>query len=266
MAMSIPTLERTQQLEAGDVGLFSFGWGKPMYAGWGGIACFKDIELAGRVREIRDRWSTQESPGLRFWRSCSMLLRVSMNQRHVYGLFHEQRLYRFYKKLSSSQNEQGLPSKACGRALQLARGPAAQSLPPKWTRPTTALNRRLALCNLHRSRENADLRCRQAEIYFRCLVRPGIVRGSGAEAVPQSHYPIRLSSAARDKMCDYLRGRGIDTGTLFPLPVELSRDGYPHAAETADEVITLPLGPTLTLAEVQMVSRCVKGGLRELGF
>jgi dTDP-4-amino-4,6-dideoxygalactose transaminase len=70
----------------------------------------------------------------------------------------------------------------------------------------------------------------------------------------------------RNQLCDYLRGRGIDTSTAFPFPAGLSRGGYPHAAEAADEVVTLPLGPTMTLDEVQMISRCVKDGLRTLGF
>ena len=47
----------------------------------------------------------------------------------------------------------------------------------------------------------------------------------------------------RNTMCDCLRSCGIDTSILFPFPVELSRDSYPHAAEAADEVVTLPLGP-----------------------
>ena len=63
-------------------------------------------------------------------------------------------------------------------------------------------------------------------------------------------------------MCDYLRGRGIDTSTLFRLPAGLSRDHYPHAAEAADEVVTLPLGPGLNEEEVHMIARCVKDGLR----
>ena len=128
----------------------------------------------------------------------------------------------------------------------------------------TALNRRLALHNLRYSVQNADLRHRQAEIYSRTLVESGIVRGPGSKALPQSHFPIRLPSAVRNEMCDYLRGRGIDTSTLFPLSAGLSRDRYPHAAETADEVVTLPLGPTITLDEVRMVSSCVKDGLRTL--
>lgn len=266
MAMSIPIPERMQRLETRDVALFSFGWGKPMYAGWGGIACFQDWELAGKVREIRDQWGTPESLGLRLRRSCSTLLRVAMNQRHLYGVSHERHLYRFYKTASSLRNEQGRTSTTRRPAPQFAPGQEANALPPEWTRSTTDLNRRLALHNLRTSGQNAELRRHQAEIYSKCLVESGIIRGPRSNALPQSHFPVRLSSSVRDKMCDYLRGCGIDTSTLFPFSIGLSRNRYPKAAEAADEVITLPLGPTLGLHEVQMVSRCVKEGLRTLGF
>jgi len=263
--MNIPASERMQQLEVMDVALFSFGWGKPMYAGCGGIACFKDLELAGKVREIRNRWSTRESFGLRFRRACSILLRVGMNQRHLYGLTHEPHLYRLYNFVMSSQKVQGESLIIRGSARQFLPDQRTNVLPPEWTRPTSALNRRLALQNLRHSAQNADLRRRQAEIYSKCLVVSGVVRGPGGKALPQSHFPIRLSSTMRNNMCDYLRGRGVDTSILFPFPFELSRDHYPHAVEAADEVVTLPLGPTITLDEVRRVSRCVKDGLRTLG-
>ena len=263
MAMSIPVPERMQRLEARDVALFSFGWGKPMYAGWGGIACFQDTELAGRVREIRDRWSTLESPGLRFRRGCWTLFQVTMNQRHLYGVFHERYLYRLYKTTASLRNEQIQTSPT---ALQFAPGRKPNALPPEWTRPTTELNRRLALHNLRTSGQNAELRLRQAEIYSKCLVESGLLRGPGNNALPQSHFPVLFSPSVRDRMCDYLRGCGIDTSTLFPFPVGLDRDCYPKAAEVADEVVTLPLGPTVGIDEVQTVSRYVKDGMRKLGL
>jgi len=265
LAMCIPSPERMKELENGDVALFSFGWGKPMYAGWGGIACFQDLELAGRVREIRDQWSAQESFGLRFQSGCSTLLRVAMNQRCIYGLWHEQHLYRFYNKVFSSLNAQRPSSAAQGATTNTASDRMVRALPPEWTRSMTALNRKLALHNLRNSRGNADHRRGQAEIYSRSLVESGIVRGPGSKALPQSHFPIRLPSALRNTMCDYLRVGGIDTSTLFPLPAGLSRALYPHAAEAADEVLTLPMGPTITLEEVRMVSQRVKEGLQALG-
>ena len=256
MAMSVPAQKRMQQLEATDVALFSFGRGKPMYAGWGGVACVQDLELAGRVREIRDRSTTRESPSLRFQRSCSTVISVVMNQRRLYGLSHQQRLYRLYRNVSSARNGYHSPDKLTTRKAP------SHILPPTWTQPTTSLNRKLALHNLRGSLQNAEVRRSQAEIYVRHLGELGIVRGQGVEALPQSHFPIRLPSGIRDPMCDYLRGRGIDTSTLFPLAAGLSRASYPNAAEVADEVITLPLGPTITPHEVQMISECVKDGLR----
>jgi hypothetical protein len=189
-----------------------------------------------------------------------------MNQRHLYGVSHERHLYRLYKTAISLRDEQGQTSATHRPALQFAPGQGANALPAEWTRPTTGLNRRLALYNLQTSGQNAELRRRQAEIYSKCLVESGILRGPRSNALPQSHFPIRLSSSVRDKMCDYLRGRGVDTSAFFPFPGGLGRDRYPNAAEAADEVVTLPLGPNIRLDKVQMVSRWVKDGLRALGF
>lgn len=253
MAMGIPAPERMLELEARDVALFSFGWGKPMYAGWGGIACFQDPELAGRVRDIRDQWTVPETFDLRFRHGSSVLIRTAMNHRGLYGLSHEPHLYRVFRKIASPSHERGCQLKISG------------SLPLQWTSPMTALNRQLALYNLRHAAQDSGLRRSQAEIYSRLLVESGATRGPGSKALPQSHFPILLPSAGRDKMCDYLRGRGIDTGTLFPFPAGLSGDLYPHAAKAAGEVVTLPLGPAITLDEVRMVSECVKDGLRAFG-
>jgi dTDP-4-amino-4,6-dideoxygalactose transaminase len=254
MAMGVPSPERLRQLEVSDVALFSFGWGKPLYAGWGGIACLQDLELAGRIREILARWTTPESVALRFQRACATSLRTVMNQRALYGLSHEPHVYRMFRKASSFRGERVCRPDTSGG-----------SLPPQWTLPMTALNRKLALHNLRYSVQNANLRRDQAGTYQMSLVETGIVHGPGGKALPQSHFPIRVPSAMRDKMCDYLRGRGIDTSTIFPLSGGLSRDLYPHAAEAADEVVTLPLGPTITMDEVRMISGCVKDGLLALG-
>jgi dTDP-4-amino-4,6-dideoxygalactose transaminase len=129
----------------------------------------------------------------------------------------------------------------------------------------TPLNRKLAMHNLRNAIGNIAFRRRQAEIYYRSLVAPGIVRGPGNNGLPQSHFPIRLQPAVRDRMCDFLRGRGIDTSKLFPFPCGLARNSYPHASEATDEVVTLPLGPSITLDEVKLVAECVKDGLREFG-
>jgi hypothetical protein len=53
--------------------------------------------------------------------------------------------------------------------------------------------------------------------------------------------------------------------SLYNVPALMNSHAIARA-KAADEVIALPLGPNITLDEVQMVSRCVKNGLRTLGI
>lgn len=266
LAMSIPDPERMRRLENNDIALFSFGWGKPMFAGWGGIACFQDPELAGRVREERDLRTKAESPGVGLRHGSSLLLRAAMNERTVYGLFHQRHLYRFCKRALSVRmhsSPQNFPTSG-GRTERHV--DAGHPLPAQWSRPMTALNRKLALHNLRNAWQCAAIRRSQAEIYSACLVESGIVRGPEGKALPQSHFPILVPPAVRDLVCHHLRGRGVDTGTLFPFAPGLDRAHYRHAAETSDQVITLPLGPAITSDEVRVIAGFVKDILWTFGL
>ena len=130
----------------------------------------------------------------------------------------------------------------------------------------TALNRKLALQNLRQAGQNADFRQSQAGTYSRSLAETGIVRGLASSGLPQSHFPVRLPAALRNRMCDYLRGHGVDTGTLFPFPAGMDPRCYPLAASASREVMTLPLGPGVSPGEVRRVAERVKQGLRTLGY
>lgn len=259
LAMCIPSAERMRTLKSGDVALFSFGWGKPMYAGWGAVACFRDSDLGGCVRDICHRWTKTGSFGLGLRQDSSVLMRVLMNQRGVYGLSHEAHCYRIYKRISGRRR----PLESTADFMPSPVRPGA--LPPQWTRPMTALNWKLALANLRHSALHATLRRDQAATYSKLLVEPGVVRGPGSGVLPQSHFPIRIPAVIRDRMCDFLRGRGIDTGAPFPFPQGLKRNDFPNSAKIAEEVVTLPLGPGIAANEVRRVSDCIKEGLRALG-
>jgi len=260
LAMCIPSLERMKQLKPKDVALFSFGWGKPMYAGWGGIACFHDPELAGRVRDIRDRWNLGESLALSFGRACRTFFRVIANQRSIYRISHQRHLYHLYEAVRLKRNQNA--KKRCAPP-----NPAfsEREASPEWTRPMTPLNRKLALNNMRNAMRDIKLRRNQAEIYYRLLVEPGLVSGTNINCLPQSHFPIRVTPDVRDRMRDFLRGKGIDTGKLFPFPCGLDRSSYPNASKAADEVVTLPLGPSITSDEIKLIAECVKDGLRAPG-
>lgn len=251
MAMSIPLPTRLNRLHPGDLALFSFGRGKPMFAGWGGVVCCQNLDLAASIREQRDRWVLPTSWALGLRHRCAAALQIGTNQRGWYGLSHHRQVYSLLSRLMARQE---VPAARLDRRL-----------PAAWRQPMTTVNLKLALYNLGKASQNAAIRRSQAALYAKSLVDAGIVQGPAGEHLPCSHFPIRVPSALRDRLCDYLRERGIDTATLFPFPPDLNRSRYPNAADVADEVLTLPLGPTTSPDEVEMISHRVKDGLLKFG-
>ncbi|HSR30916.1 MAG TPA: DegT/DnrJ/EryC1/StrS family aminotransferase [Anaerolineae bacterium] len=273
LAMCIPAADRVRRLKDRDVAIYGFGWGKPMYAGWGGIACFQDNGLANKVRNLRDQWLHPESRGVQLRCMRSIVLRTALNERSVYGLWHAPLFQRLHERSGLPREaEIRLPDNGAGDPAVLPRPGAAgfpdrnkyDELPDRWTTPTTSFGRALIMRNLRSAEGNARIRRNQSGLYWGYLRETGIVRGLSEESLPQSHFPIRIPAAKRKAMCDYLRGFGIDAGRFWVFPAGPGRDSFPHAARVADEAIVLPLGPGISPEEVRWISERVKDGLRKL--
>jgi dTDP-4-amino-4,6-dideoxygalactose transaminase len=82
-------------------------------------------------------------------------------------------------------------------------------------------------------------------------------------------YAVRVHE--RDAMHQRLAARGIQTGIHYPLPVHLQeawRDerygpgDFPVAEQAAREVLSLPIYPELTEAQIESVAGALKGGLK----
>jgi len=76
-------------------------------------------------------------------------------------------------------------------------------------------------------------------------------------------YVIRLKQ--RDKLAEYLKGRGIETGIHYPVPVHrqpcLTPDpdvSLPITEKYVDEILSLPMHPQLSDKEVQYVASKIK--------
>ncbi|OFW10654.1 MAG: hypothetical protein A3H27_03220 [Acidobacteria bacterium RIFCSPLOWO2_02_FULL_59_13] len=76
-----------------------------------------------------------------------------------------------------------------------------------------------------------------------------------------------IRTRQRDALQKFLRGRGIDTGLHYPIPLHLQpayrhlgyQEGdFPAAEQLAREVLSLPLFPGITPAEVHEVAECVR--------
>ena len=74
-------------------------------------------------------------------------------------------------------------------------------------------------------------------------------------------YVIRLKQ--RDKLALYLKGKGIQTGIHYPVPLHRqpcvrSDISLPVTEKYVDEILSLPMHPQLTDAEVEYVASCVR--------
>ena len=112
-----------------------------------------------------------------------------------------------------------------------------------------------------------EARRARAAQYAAALAGSGVV--TPAERPGDRHvyhvYAVRL--AERDRWRSHLEARGVQTGVHYPIPVHLQpayRDlGYtagdfPVAERAASEVLSLPIYPELTPAQVDYVASCLR--------
>ena len=74
-------------------------------------------------------------------------------------------------------------------------------------------------------------------------------------------YVIRVKQ--RDKLASYLKERGVQTGIHYPVPLHRqpcvrSDTNLPVTEKYVDEILSLPMHPQLTDAEVEYVASCVR--------
>jgi dTDP-4-amino-4,6-dideoxygalactose transaminase len=246
MAMCVPDRSGTARMRHNDVALFSFGFGKPMCAGGGGVACFQDGSLAETVARMRDEMQVETSSSLRT--NLKVLASVALRTRFL------------CRAALASQDWRHRRETAQRRKTTTTANTSSASRPhfvgPEWTHTMTAAERRLARRNLRQADGSAQLRQRQAEAYVNKLHSFGIVPELG-DALPQSHFAIRVPSQLRDNVRTRLRRDGIDAGDEFALSGVLRRGGYPLAERAAAEVLTLPLGESVSTADVGRICSAV---------
>jgi dTDP-4-amino-4,6-dideoxygalactose transaminase len=234
-AMGLPDPERTARLRPFDVMLFSFGFGKAMCAGGGGIAILHDRDLAVGLRRERERIKAHLTRGAQIRHNAGMLASVAMRTRLL------------------AQPAQTIKAWRERRPAGASSGKAAPSMvhgaTPEWTHSMTGFERRLAARNLLNIASSAALRRRQAQRYIELLGTTGLLPNFSG-GMPQSHFPILVPADYRSQFRQHLRNRGFDTGNEFPFSGVLSRSAHPRAACISDRIVTLPLGEHISIDEV----------------
>jgi dTDP-4-amino-4,6-dideoxygalactose transaminase len=245
VAMTVPVPATFGRLEGSDFAAVSFGLGKCLYAGWGGLGITRDEVLANEVRNQRDRLLHKESISLRLGRCAEIIMRTVAHERILYGAL---------KKLRAEAAEDSAFPPWSGD----------QDLSGEWYLPSAPVDRGLTLYNLQRSFELYERRIALCRRYHDNLAHaPGITLSSCSPHA-MSHYTIRVPADYRGPMRQALLRSEIDTGTLFHLPSYLSPTEFPNAGKISEEVINLPLDAHLSEADVDYISECVLHCAREL--
>lgn len=102
----------------------------------------------------------------------------------------------------------------------------------------------------------------------------GVVTPSVGQGVTHVYHQYTLRVNRRDELVEALRQRGVGTGVYYPIPVHRQRpfvelgygeQSFPVAERLCDEVVSIPVHPSLTDDEVEQVIAAVNAAVAELG-
>ncbi len=232
LAMGIPTAADVQRMSNSDVAVLSFGLGKSLYAGWGGMALTNCDATASVLRRQRDEQLSSVGRLNRTRWNAEVLART---------LAHEPIVYR---QVRSSQNRRGAADVS---------GPSSFSTSSReWHRPPTSIHVAQSLLNLKHATEYAERRTElTAEYHAQLSGFSSMLQVPNLERAALSHYSVRIPAAFRESLRRELWDSGIDAATLFPFPTGWCKEtDYPNAQQASDEVLNLPLSNQLDCQDV----------------
>lgn len=234
MAMTVPHAGLISRLQKNDVGVVSFGIGKCMYSGWGGMCFTHDSSIAKAIKGLRKSSVAPGGSFLYLKRCFSILLRIMAHNRLVYGSL---------RKIRGPEQE-----------IDTSRfWSDPKTLSREWFLPSSRIDRALIFYNAKKSGWYVDTRISLAKRYRKNLAGVAELILPPVSHAPLSHFTIQVDTRIRPMLREYLWKHGIDTGILFSLPPYLSRAEYPHACMVASQVLNLPLYPSLCSFDVDWI-------------
>lgn len=254
MAMTVPTKEHFERLTDSDFAVTSFGAGKCMYAGWGGMGFTRDKALADKVREMRESFVSPCTLLLLFKRSLRMIAKNISNAPITYG---------FLKRMIDAKRsmwQRSVPGSSVSTIHSAAQKPASS----EWYLPTTYVDRSLMLYNLEHIDQYCEHKKTLARRYHDNFDGTHEVIRPDASIYALSHYPIRVKSDIRPLLKKYLSDAGIDVATLYFFPASLSESDYPNTSRITCEVLDLPLYVRLSLDDIDWICENVACALERL--
>ena len=102
-----------------------------------------------------------------------------------------------------------------------------------------------------------------ARRYGETLAGSGVTVPIAKDWAEHVYYMYVIRTDRRDELASFLRGRGIETGIHYPVPLHqqpcVKADAHlPVTEKCVDEILSLPMHPQLTDSEVERVAAAVK--------
>ncbi|MCP4787109.1 MAG: DegT/DnrJ/EryC1/StrS aminotransferase family protein [Fuerstiella sp.] len=243
MAMAIPAPADMRRMQRSDITVLSFGLGKSLYAGWGGMALTqcddtaamllqrRNLDLASATRLDHCRWNV------------SLLLRT---------IAHEPILYR---QLRSRQQQRNTHNADHNSPFTINSH--------EWQRPPTRLHVIRSMQNLTKSDAFSERRIQLTDEYRKQLGGfSDSVQLPANDSSALSHFCVRIPAHGREAVRQHLWSHGIDVGTLFPFPQETCHaEDFPRAAQASAEVLNLPLSTQLDRKDVIDICDALRTGM-----
>jgi dTDP-4-amino-4,6-dideoxygalactose transaminase len=139
---------------------------------------------------------------------------------------------------------------------------------PGWNSRLDELQAAILRVKLRYLEEENDRRRRLAAIYAEILADSEVAVPSGHGGSLHAFHQFVIRCGRRDELRSFLEARGIATLVHYPVPVHLQpayRDrvrlgpgGLPHTERACQEILSLPIHPHLSDAQVRQVGEAVR--------
>ena len=244
MAMCLPERQCLNGLPTNMAAVLSFGTGKCLNAGWGGMLLTNNAELAESVRRIRDQRTVPLSSSALVGRWFRIVAQTATHHRLLYR--NSRRVVETARRVRQGR----MRDRETERLSELAG--KRRPLKPEWSLGSSSLDRRLAELNLQRLESDLGKRRSHAERYRQLLSDVDGIRLPPSSSTALSHFTIRIAADRRDRCRQQLHSAGIDTGTLFSASESISIP--PRTQRLIGEVVNLPLSPDLAAADIDRIA------------
>ena len=239
----------------GDVGLFSFGPGKPLFTIRGGVMITSDATLHERLRSYRD-----EQMGCLPSRECIkrwilLMAHYLLSRKLVYGATQPLGLSRNALHVLASR-------------LRLSRKGGRSStalIPNDFSTRYTDFQARLGLVQLRKAGSIRSWRQTLARLYGEALHGvSGLTPAPVVDGASYSLYPIRVENRDAIDFIQKMRAKGIETGRVFNALSNLirfrpyARDFYPCAEQAGREAVSLPAHTDLTEKQTRYIAESIR--------